>query len=237
MGGPVVERTWVVGPLTVVGPTKVDSMDGRPHDRPMWRVVAIDAVTEDMADKVFTSAHKAQAFIDELVGGHAPVDPLDNEAAGPGNGTRPPTRPAPPTLNGHHVRIDTKAGETLATHGETAPFNLSAVSDALVNEGLDPFVEIARALKQEEPVLKANGEPRLDADGKPVMKRTIGPAMRASILVELGQYLQPKLKAVELKVEDKRQLTEAQLNERIEAIMRRAEQAAAHQTPTKDAGR
>jgi hypothetical protein len=204
-------------------------------------VTAIDAITEESAEKRFTTNIAALAFIETLVHGAPPIDPLADEPDAPAKSDAarlktPSVVPgAPPTLNGHHTRIDRKAGESLATHGASAPFNISAVADALIAEELDPFVEIARAVKDLEPVTR-NGNPVIGPDGQPVMKRVIGSLDRAKILVDLGQYLQPKLKAMEVKIEDKRKLTAEQLDERIAAIMERAAAEQAHQQPTEDAG-
>jgi hypothetical protein len=112
----------------------------------------------------------------------------------------------------------------------TAPFNLKAVTEALTDAGLDPFVELARALQETVTVLQADGSPRLGPDGQPIRRLVMGARDRASVLIELAQYYTPKLKAVEVKVEDKRQLTEEQLNERIAAILERGEKTSAHAT-------
>lgn len=224
-GLPVVERTWIVGPLRVIGPTKQTSHGG-PAVR--WVVTAIDSVAEDIAEKVFPSAAKAQAFIDELVSGAPPVDPLAEVAptisgACSNRGSQgqktlgeiaPPT---PPTLDGRHTRRapgDGGPGAKGAKDPDAAPFNLKSVREALIQEGLDPFVEVARVLTERVPVMQ-DGKPVLDAEGRPITVPRIGGVDRAKILVELGQYVEPKLKAVEVKVEDKTQLTEDQLNARI----------------------
>ena len=229
---------WRVGPLTVYGPERQrDSGTGV-----TWTVMAVDSMTEETSEKVFRTHGQAQAFIDTLVNGTAPVDPLADEPGTPPKNQalvlRAPTgaKPAPPTLNGHHVSIDRRAGHTLATHGASAPFNISAVADALIAEELDPFTEIARAIKDVETVYR-NGNPVIGADGQPVTKRVIGSLDRAKILVDLGQYLQPKLKAMEVKVENKNTLTAEQLDERIAAIMERSAATQVYEQPTEDAGR
>lgn len=223
-GKAIEERTWIVGPLRVVGPTKSTRIDGRGAK---WTVMAVDTVVEDVAEKVFDSAVKAQAFIDELVGGAAPVDPMSEAAPelsegvkkrGPASVRPTVTTATPATLNRSHTRYP--AGVSSGPKDpDAAPFNLMSVADALTQEGLDPFVEVAKVLKERAPVMR-DGKQAVDPEtGELLTYAVIGPVDRAKILVELGQYVQPKLKAVEVKVEDRTQLTEEQLNARIAKIM------------------
>jgi hypothetical protein len=212
-------KRWEFGSLRVSGPHK--------HVRGTtvrWEVLAVDASLEDTVSKVFASKAKAQAFIDEMVCGAAPIDPLASEG---NTKTVQADRvldthlPAPPTLDRRHTRTDTRFGDV--KDPATAPFNLKAVTEALVDAGLDPFVELARALQERVPVLLADGSPRLDpVTGQPMDRLVMGARDRASVLIELAQYYTPKLKAVDVRVEDKRQLTEEQLNERIAGVLERA---------------
>lgn len=232
-------RTWKVGTLTVIGPLRMPPRSGLGGTgAPQWQVMAHDTAIEETAEKVFSSATKAQRFIDSLVDGHPPEDPLANEPTRHGLSMVLTTTPTPPRFDGRHTRIDRKAGETVAEHGAHAPFNLKAVAEALTGEGCDPFVEVARAVQERRPVMKGDGTPLIDPKtGEPVMVYVIGPTDRAKILIELGQYVSPKLKAVEVKVEDKRELTAEQLNDRIAAILgRKAEQDSKTIEPEKDAG-
>lgn len=231
-GLPIVERTWIVGPLRVIGPTKQTSLGG-PAVR--WVVTASDDIAEILAEKVFSSAAKAQRFIDELVCGAPPIDPLAEVApaisgACSDRGSQGQktlgdiAMPTPPTLDGRHTRWEAGDGGPGAKGTKdpnAAPFNLMSVRDALISEGLDPFVEVARVLTERVPVIQ-DGKPVLDAEGQPVTVPRIGGVDRAKILVELGQYVEPKLKAVEVKVEDKTQLSEEQLDKRIAVFMQRA---------------
>lgn len=219
-------QRWRVGSLRVSGPhrhirgTKVS-----------WEVLAVDEAIEDTASKIFYSKAKALAFINELVSGAPPIDPLaqDGNSRVAQHHADEQRVPAPPTLNGRHTRARPVDGEP--KDAATAPFNLRAVKEVLEDEQMDPFVEIARALTEEVPVLQADGTPRLDpVYGKPLMRRVIGARDRASILIELAQYYTPKLKAVEMKVEDKRELTEEQLNDRIATLLERADKAREHAT-------
>jgi hypothetical protein len=76
--------------------------------------------------------------------------------------------------------------------------NLKAVADALLDEGLDPATEIARVLKG-RPMVDAEGNPVIDAlTGEPVMQHLVEPEVRLRTLNSLLEFVQPKLKSVEL---------------------------------------
>lgn len=100
--------------------------------------------------------------------------------------------------------------------------NLKAVADALMDEGLDPATEITRILK---------GEVMYGDDGQPVKHPVTGEVQRVyavdsdtrvRTLNELLQYTQPKLKAVEVKVSGSLELTNDQLDTRLEALLAKA---------------
>lgn len=215
----------VLGSLRVSGPERVPS--GRPGGSARWRVTAVDSVLEDVAEKVFTSRTAAQAFIDELATGHAPVDPLADDPDAPARTTELAgkdaqrtiaTATSPAQLNGKHTRPEPGKGGPgqSAKDAARAPFNLKAVAEALVEAELDPFVEVARVLQEQRPIFNRDGTPQMDeATGLQRTERVINGLDRAKILVELGQYVAPKLKAVEMKVEDKRTLSQEQLDQRI----------------------
>ena len=74
--------------------------------------------------------------------------------------------------------------------------NLRAVAEALAEEGLDPATELIRIIQA----------------------RSLEPKVQASILNELLQYTQPKLKSIEVK--GKFELTEEQIDNRIQSLMR-----------------
>jgi hypothetical protein len=241
MGAKVIERTWIVGPLRVRGPiAPAHGVGGSRH----WTVLAVDSMTEETAEKEFGSAVKAQAFIDTLVDGAPPVDPLAEVTRGLPSGdkhsgsasvTAVTTTPTPATLDRKHTRR--APGVTSGPKDpDAAPFNLKSVREALEDAGLDPFVEVARVLNERYTVTDADKKPVLDAEGQPIMRPLIGGIDRAKILVELGQYVAPKLKAVEVKVEDKTQLTEAQVDRRIADLFAAHAAAGAPTVRTEDAG-
>jgi hypothetical protein len=70
------------------------------------------------------------------------------------------------------------------------------VAEALAEEGLDPATELIR-------IIQAG---------------SLEPKVQASILNELLQYTQPKLKSIEVK--GKFELTEEQIDNRIQSLMR-----------------
>jgi hypothetical protein len=100
--------------------------------------------------------------------------------------------------------------------------NLRAVSEALVEEGLDPAVEFARVLR---------GRPAVDAGGNPVIDPVTGDQarvyeidtdVRVRMLSEILQYTQPKLKAVEVKMSGTLELSDEQLDTRLKALLAKA---------------
>jgi hypothetical protein len=130
------------------------------------------------------------------------ASPEDLEAAGPKTG------------NTHPVRKSSGARHPLK-------INLMAVSEALVEEGLDPAVEFARILK---------GRPLVDEDGNPVMDPVTGQQarrydldadVRVRMLSEILNYTQPKLKAVEVKMSGSLELTSEQLDQRLGALLQK----------------
>lgn len=100
--------------------------------------------------------------------------------------------------------------------------NLKAVAEALVEEGLDPTVEMIRIMKAQKPVTNIQGKPILDKDGKPQMVDVLDPDTKLRMLNELLQYTQPKLKSVEMKVSGALELTSEQLDDRLGALLRKA---------------
>lgn len=242
MTAAIVARRWIVGDVVIEGPLRVPPrLAGHPDE---WHVTATDRVIEDTQIKVFTTAGKAQRFIDELTSGKPPVDPLADDPLGPAKtnllNERAPasTAPTPATLTNRNARMTAAPGEKKIA--EASPFNLKAVAEALIGEELDPFVEVSKALKLRRYVRDDKGQHVIDpTTNEPIWTYELDPSTRAKILIELGQYIAPKLKAVEVKVEDKRTLTEDQLNQRITAFLERAAAVpgeAKHIEPPKDAG-
>lgn len=100
--------------------------------------------------------------------------------------------------------------------------NLKAVAEACIDEGLDPAVEITKALNKQIPLIK-NGQQVFDDKGLPVMVHLVDPDTRLRTLNELLQYTQPKLKAVEVKMSGSLELTSEQLDQRLAMLLARAQ--------------
>jgi len=101
--------------------------------------------------------------------------------------------------------------------------NLRAVSEALIEEGLDPAVEMIKILKKEIPVLDSNGNPRFIGKTKvPMMRSALDDDTKLRTLNELLQYTQPKLKSVEMKVSGALELTSEQLDSRLNMLLAKA---------------
>lgn len=119
---------------------------------------------------------------------------------------------APPTSR--HA----SSAATLKGNRSGKGFNLRAVVDVLEAEGLDPTAEIAKILKAEVPVLNRDGSPMLGADGEPIMKPVLDGDTRARVLLELQQYVHPKLKAVEVKMTGPT-MSEEQIDQRLRHLL------------------
>jgi len=99
--------------------------------------------------------------------------------------------------------------------------NLKAVAEACVDEGLDPAVEIAKALKATIPMCR-NGQQVFDDMGLPVMVPLLDVDTRMRTLNEFLQYTQPKLKSVEVKMSGSLDLTSEQLDNRLNMLLAKA---------------
>ena len=140
---------------------------------------------------------------------------------------------APPklaTLDDLEIPTVAKPGRAHASNkssstkkGGELKINLKAVAQALVDEGYDPAVEIISILKKQVPVYDNNGVPRFDhATKKPIMRDALDPDTKLRMLNEMLQYTQPKLKAVEMKISGHLDLTNEQLDSRLEMLFAKA---------------
>jgi hypothetical protein len=99
--------------------------------------------------------------------------------------------------------------------------NLRAVAEACIEEGLDPAVEIAKALKATIPMMRG-GHQVLDNEGKAVMVPLLDVDTRMRTLNEFLQYTQPKLKSIEVKMSGTLDLTSEQLDNRLNMLLAKA---------------
>lgn len=106
-------------------------------------------------------------------------------------------------------------------HQSPHRINLKAVAEALVDEGLDPATEIAKALSKKIPLFKS-GQQVFDDNGLPVMVHMVDEDTRLRTLNELLQYTQPKLKAVEVKMSGSLELSSDQLDQRLGSLLAKA---------------
>ncbi len=203
----------------IEGPTQ--RADGK------WVVTARDPLLGETAEKVFPSQSRAQMWLDALVSGTDAEDPLENSAAcaepaRPGgiafhaNGTQLAANAK--QLTGAHTRRDGRGQTSADAQANGAKFNLRAVREVLEDYGLDPFAELAQVLQRTETRKKRDAEGNV-IEGEFEEVHVISGVDRAKVLVELGQYVQPKLKAVEMKVEDVTKLSEEQIDQRLGKLL------------------
>ncbi len=105
--------------------------------------------------------------------------------------------------------------------GRDMRINLKAVAEACIEEGLDPAVEIAKALKATIPMMR-NGMQVFDENGVAVMVPLLDVDTRMRTLNEFLQYTQPKLKSVEVKMSGSLDLTSEQLDNRLNMLLAKA---------------
>lgn len=121
-------------------------------------------------------------------------------------------------------RLDFPSGRTHAARTSSkrpGKINLKAVAEACIDEGLDPAAEIARVLQASTPLTK-NGKEVLDDNGNPIMVPLVDADTRLRTLNELLQYVQPKLKSVEVKMSGALELSNEQLDQRLAALIAKA---------------
>ena len=137
---------------------------------------------------------------------------------------------APPKLAALDDLAFPTAAKTGRTHakqitsqkkGRDMRINLKAVIEACIDEGLDPAVEIAKALKATTPMIRG-GHPVLDHEGKTIMVPLLDMDTRMRTLNEFLQYTQPKLKSVEVKLSGTLDLTSDQLDARLNMLLAKA---------------
>jgi hypothetical protein len=116
-------------------------------------------------------------------------------------------------------RSDGSAGHAGLVKNKKHGINLKTVAEACVEAGLDPAVEIARVLATKVPILDNRGKPKMNPDGSPMTVDLIDPDTKIRTLTELLQYNQPKLKAVEMKISGTLELSDAELDQRLTALL------------------
>lgn len=153
-------------------------------------------------------ASRANARNADLAGAPPKLATMDDLAV--------PTAAKPSRAHASNKSSSTKKGGELK-------INLKAVAQALVDEGFDPAVEIISILKKQVPVYDNSGLPKIDSKTKaPIMRDALDPDTKLRMLNELLQYTQPKLKAVEMKVSGHLDLTNEQLDSRLEMLFAKA---------------
>lgn len=190
------------------------------------RVVRVtDPLTGETVSKKFAHDGRARRFIADAILGQTnrqSTAPLD------GHDQWRDYAPEPLIDARSRPRFHRDGREMTPEERAASPrINIRPVKDVLEDFGLDPTFELAKSLYAQEPV-KENGRIvyEKDADGldivdpltgelQPKMKYVLSESQRTAVMVELQQYITPKLKAVEVKAEVKTPMSEEQLDARI----------------------
>lgn len=133
-----------------------------------------------------------------------------------------PTLATTDDLAGSQGRYTGRDHARVTTARKPGRINLKAVAEALADEGLDPAVEIPRVLRARRAVVDRQGNQVFGPDGKPLMEDVVDADTKLRTYTELLGYLQPKLKAVEVKMSGSLELSEEQLNQRLSALLAKA---------------
>jgi hypothetical protein len=156
----------------------------------LWHITCTDPVLGDSVTKSFSSFALAMTARDNFVTGLSTHERVSRELGGKAG-----EHAAPGTFEilEKPAKRSTQAG---SKRGKRY-FDLNSVADVLLDHGLDPSVELARILKPEQKRDNV-GQPLYGPDGKPVMIDQLAAPERARVLLELQQYVHPKLKAIEI---------------------------------------
>ena len=106
-------------------------------------------------------------------------------------------------------------------------FNLRGVAEVLAEAGLNPTEELVRVLTERRVITDRNGNAVVGPDGQPMTEPIIDHVLRTKVLMELQQFVAPKLKAVEVTVREP-ELSEEQIDQRIAALQQKQARAAIH---------
>lgn len=126
----------------------------------------------------------------------AGVNPTPGNTPGT-EATQAPTPGIPPD-----VRV-VPPGHRIATTMEIR----SQIADIMNSRNYHPVRELVDMVQAQRPALDAAGRPRLDEHNRPIMEFVYDAEFRKSIHAELAPYIAPKLKAIDMQVQGKMQIS------------------------------
>ena len=112
-------------------------------------------------------------------------------------------------------------GLRTSANSSASGFNLRGVAEVLTQFGLDPTVELCRVLQGTRVITDRSGRAVTDEQGNMVTEPIIDVIMRTKVLMELQQFIAPKLKAIEVTHKGP-ELTDSQLDARLAALLAKA---------------
>lgn len=176
----------------------------------LYHVTVTDTEANQTVEKTFTSLARANDWITDQMTGVKPhltaararltgcsVLDDDEPSIAEGLAAAAAARRPDTSLEGPSgVEVSKRATGDAKRRGG---FALRAVRDVLEEHGLDPTVEIVRVLKLRRPLYRKDGSPMLNPEtGEHLTESVLDAETQAKTLLELQQYVTPKLKAVEV---------------------------------------
>lgn len=177
----------------------------------LYSVDITDTVEGQTINKTFRSKGLATEWIaSQMIGEKAPprtgCSALDDDDEDP------------------HARPSLGAAYGSGNYTHAAPkgrIRIGTVRDTLERYGLDPTVEIAKVLTARKPKTKRDGTPLLDEHGEPITEPVLDASTAAHVLVDLQQYVSPKLKAIEVLQKDDAPKTVEEIEAKIAQLLDR----------------
>jgi hypothetical protein len=182
-------------------------------------IVAVEDVLGERVEKVFSSKSRALDFYTELWLGMSRTEA--EQRANPDLPQRQTeVQGARGNLQWHEAVAPTVQATHQAKTKKREGLNLRKVAEVLSSYGLDPIETIAEALV---PVAVVDS-----TTGVTYEEHRLSLEERARIALELVQYVHPKLKAVEMKIDGTLAgMSQEQLDNRLQLLLARAAQQAA----------
>lgn len=98
-------------------------------------------------------------------------------------------------------------------------FRVKAVREVLESYGLDPTAELVKVLQARKPIYRNGQQVIDDATGEAITEPVLDAKTSASVLIDMQQYVTPKLKAIETRIIDERPKTVDEIDGEIARLL------------------